>query len=477
MFNDSYLNAAVRFLPGVVSYTTFTIGEYYDALYSGPLYKDTDLVFVAPNKIVNTVDPSGFDADLSYLVGKTVSVEGATTAGNNITKLTVSSVSGGEMVISGASFSAESFVSGTRLFENITKTVMVVLMSTCTVSGSTSIHLSLSEPIGCGDGWNAATEQTIGGYDYQAVDPTNDSGVEQYEPMNDMDIWMSADTISLNYGVWGLENGLEYGEDSLTDREAVDTIIKEEIETDISLGSALLVTVAYTETAAFVGALSSNYVTTAEIEEVMLSGGAFSPATLFNAALEENIVAGAVLAGLGEFLAEVVIAMTIDSAAYSGVNDLPALDDGRRVWVVNLDNGATSQYENYGFTDIIPLDDGKYYGIANDGLYLLEGDDDNGATIDNLINFGKDDMGIANLKNCFNVYAGVDSDGTLYLQVTTDDGTSYTYEARSYGSLTNQRFDLGQGLKGVYWEFILISEERLELEKISFEPIDLGRKV
>lgn len=166
-------------------------------------------------------------------------------------------------------------------------------------------------------------------------------------------------------------------------------------------------------------------------------------------------------------------------AAFSGV---PAYaggaDGGPRVWVVNIETKASSQYDNYGFNSFMEID-GQYYGVADDGIYRLDGDDDAGANINALVEVGKSHLGSAQKKKVLNVYAGASSDGKLLLKVNAD-GQEYTYEARSNTTtLENNRFDVGRGLDGNYFNFTLLNQngDDFDLETVAFEPIILSRKI
>ena len=156
----------------------------------------------------------------------------------------------------------------------------------------------------------------------------------------------------------------------------------------------------------------------------------------------------------------------------------PSLDEDGRVWVVNIDNGASSQYDDYGFNSFFESE-GKYYGVADDGIYELDGATDAGIDIDALLEIGRSDLGIPNKKKIINVYAGVSSTGKMYLKVDADEQV-YTYEARSSSTaIKTHRFDVGKGLEGNYYNLTLINQDGcdFDLETIHFEPIALKGKI
>lgn len=164
----------------------------------------------------------------------------------------------------------------------------------------------------------------------------------------------------------------------------------------------------------------------------------------------------------------------------TGVIIQPALDSTRRVWVVNLENGAAVQYDDYGFNSFME-EDGTYYGLTEDGIYELSGSTDNGMEINSLVSFAKSDLGSKQRKGITNIYTGATSDGSLLLKITVDGGQSYIYRARSYdaSSLKQHRFDTGKGLIGVYHQLELLNEDGddFDIESIHFEPIATRRKI
>ncbi|HBA73480.1 MAG TPA: hypothetical protein DCZ63_15195 [Geobacter sp.] len=151
-----------------------------------------------------------------------------------------------------------------------------------------------------------------------------------------------------------------------------------------------------------------------------------------------------------------------------------------RVWVVNLETGASSQYDDYGFNSFFQDDTtGEYFGIADDGIYRLDGDDDAGAEIAALIDAGRSDLGSPYKKGIVNVYAGVSSTGKMILKVDADEQV-YFYEARSNSTvLKNHRFDVGKGLQGNYYDLTLLNQngDDFDLEMITFEPVVYSRKI
>lgn len=117
-------------------------------------------------------------------------------------------------------------------------------------------------------------------------------------------------------------------------------------------------------------------------------------------------------------------------------------------WVVNIDTGAATRYQDYEFNSFCQGADGKYYGVKDDGLYLLEGE-----SPDVFVDFGRLTLGTEYLKHIINVYAACASEAPLTVTVS-----GYSYNARSSDTtMKDQRFDLGKGLRVTYFEPVLTS--------------------
>lgn len=151
-------------------------------------------------------------------------------------------------------------------------------------------------------------------------------------------------------------------------------------------------------------------------------------------------------------------------------------DDGA-VWVVNLDSNASVQYEQYGFNSFFQRGN-DYYGVANDGIYKLSGDTDNGDPIDALVEFARTNLGSTQAKRLSAVYLAAAGDA-LILKVVTP-GRTNLYTARWGGAdMRNQRVAPGKGLQSAYWQFSVLNQDGadFELGGLEFLPIVTQRRV
>ena len=132
-------------------------------------------------------------------------------------------------------------------------------------------------------------------------------------------------------------------------------------------------------------------------------------------------------------------------------------------YAVNVLTGALTTYQNFGFTQFARVG-GETYAIRPDGLYCLRGDTDNGETLRAMIDFGASDYGTAQGKRIAHVYAGVTTDGEVYVRVTPDDGAERCY--RAVGDSPEFRAPVAKGLKARHWRV------RLELTDATYADVD-----
>lgn len=140
-------------------------------------------------------------------------------------------------------------------------------------------------------------------------------------------------------------------------------------------------------------------------------------------------------------------------------------------WSVNLENNRATRYTDWDFGSV-----SGGYGTSTGGIYALESD----GVVDALIDFGRFDLGVENLKHLPNVYVGTDCDEPFVLEVTTPSGQSYEYEAKRYETgMKNQRFDLGKGLRETWFEAKLMNQRGadFEISTLSVMPTVTARRI
>jgi hypothetical protein len=182
---------------------------------------------------------------------------------------------------------------------------------------------------------------------------------------------------------------------------------------------------------------------------------------------------------IGTYGVSQLSALTAMSLQAQAVAGHAALDDVGRVWVVNMESAASTQYSNYGFNSFF-VRNGESYGVADDGIYRLSGATDLLEPIDAQINLGSNRLGVSHDKLLPAVYINAASDGKLILKVEVDGADPYYYEARSSSEeLDNHRVDTGRGLKGNNWTFTLMNQDGddFELANLEFVPLQGSRRI
>jgi hypothetical protein len=148
------------------------------------------------------------------------------------------------------------------------------------------------------------------------------------------------------------------------------------------------------------------------------------------------------------------------------------------IWVMNRNTGAFTRYEQWNFLATAVLN-GTPYGVRSDGIYRLTGSDDDGEDIEASVDFGEYDFNTTALKRIDACYAGLSSDGDMYLRVNAN-GETYTYAVRNVDEiLRTQRFDIGRGMKASFFAFELVNSEGsdFELDGIEFVAVPLTRRI
>lgn len=154
-------------------------------------------------------------------------------------------------------------------------------------------------------------------------------------------------------------------------------------------------------------------------------------------------------------------------------------------WVMNTEGAMPiSEYDNYQFNSLAYSPD-EMLGCNDQGLYVLDGDDDVGTNIDAEITSLMLDFDTTKLKRMSTAYVGYTSDGQLLLKVRSVDQGVYAerwYEGRNTTAQTSpgeNRMKIGKGLRSRYWTFELVNIDGsdFELDKVELYPVILDRRI
>jgi hypothetical protein len=135
-----------------------------------------------------------------------------------------------------------------------------------------------------------------------------------------------------------------------------------------------------------------------------------------------------------------------------------------------------TEYSNYQFNSFAAMGS-KYLGANENGLYELNGDDDDGEDIIAQIKSGFAQWAGARFTLFKGIYLGVRGEGDFVLRLTTGDGSTYNYGV-STRNMRSTKVHLGKGLRARYFAFELISTgQDFDLESIEFVPLIADRRV
>lgn len=236
-------------------------------------------------------------------------------------------------------------------------------------------------------------------------------------------------------------------------------------------------------------------------KEQLSDGAAFAGAfsthlTARIRALDELLLAGQPVAGL-RVHAAVSDTLALGDAPTSAAQMLAHLqdtvgfavtlrlgDDLYVAWVVNTETRAATQYENFPFNSFAALD-GRYFAAADDGVYRLGGDQDDGEAIRARFRVGLNNLGTGKEKRMPAMYWGYRADGGLVLKVITTEPTGekvenwYALRPRGAGAPREGRTQIGRGIKAVFWDFEVenLDGSDFEIDSLELYPMILDRRV
>lgn len=241
------------------------------------------------------------------------------------------------------------------------------------------------------------------------------------------------------------------------------------VYTDVLDGySSIAVTLAETATHAATIAVSQAFAV------LVSAGSTFSTASSGAKVILIPLAEGASLADV--MTPNAILRLTAEESV--GFAAILVIDGEQYVaWVANSDTFAHSRYEGFNFNSMCRLGD-HYYGANDSGIFLLEGDTDDGEQIDFYATLPKTQFGTSKIKRIPKVYFGVTSTGDMRLKVVTRDGIERVYMIDRMGDgYSELGTAIGRGVKSRYWTFDLYNMNGgdAEIESIEFYPVVLSR--
>jgi len=138
--------------------------------------------------------------------------------------------------------------------------------------------------------------------------------------------------------------------------------------------------------------------------------------------------------------------------------------------VMNLLNQVISTYSNYPFNSLAYFN-GKYLGATDAGIYVLNGNHDNGRNINSKFKTGPMDFGSKQIKYIRDVWVTHRTDGHLALVFSVDEDNSTEVERQTIlvnaTELQEEKIKVPRGLKGRYYT--------IELKNLSGADFDIDK--
>lgn len=137
-----------------------------------------------------------------------------------------------------------------------------------------------------------------------------------------------------------------------------------------------------------------------------------------------------------------------------------------------------THYTNFPFTHIVRYQN-SYFGVAADGLYLLEGMTDAGADIPYAVKTCIDDFKAPEKKTAAAAYFGgrLGPNAAITLHAGEQGQEFYTFTTPRGQGAQNHREKFGRGVKNRYFALSVAGSGALELDNIDLEITNLSRRI
>ena len=147
---------------------------------------------------------------------------------------------------------------------------------------------------------------------------------------------------------------------------------------------------------------------------------------------------------------------------------------------LNTVNMSITEYLDYPFNSFAMLN-GKMLGANVNGLYILEGDDDDGSAISAKIRTVLQDFGDSILKRLRSCYLGIKFTGNMTVKPVGEEeiaGPSSVLSSSNSGYKI-RRAKLGRGPKNTYWAVEVSNNagEDFKIDTIELEQMSTARRI
>ncbi|MBF0568362.1 MAG: hypothetical protein HQK95_05785 [Nitrospirae bacterium] len=197
------------------------------------------------------------------------------------------------------------------------------------------------------------------------------------------------------------------------------------------------------------------------------------------------------MSGHGQYKGNGAVAIPLFALESIGVGTMMGIVRGNdsRVIVLNINTGTLTEYTAYDFNGFCQWGE-DYFAGGDGGIYILEGDTDDGVPISCSIKTSKTELKNArgrdesSIKRVPEVYTVVRTPSPFVFKAMTDDGAENVYlsevtDPSMSDRTAPRRIKLGKGMRGRYWQFAIENTGGAALEIESFEPevAAIGRRV
>lgn len=137
-----------------------------------------------------------------------------------------------------------------------------------------------------------------------------------------------------------------------------------------------------------------------------------------------------------------------------------------------------TRYTNFPFTHIVRYQN-SYYGVAADGLYLLDGATDSSVAIPYAVKTCIDDLGAAEKKTISSAYFGgrLGPGATLTLTAGETGAQAYSFTTPRGALAQNHRQKFGKGVKNRYFALGVAGSGVMELDGLELDVDKLTRRI
>lgn len=235
----------------------------------------------------------------------------------------------------------------------------------------------------------------------------------------------------------------------------------------------------------------------ADVTEQLAISGAVSAAFTAAEALIEGLLVAAAPVDTGSMVAVVSESVSLSEGVATELEAFEAITEGAGfvarfhldtgeyiAWSIGTNNRQLSKYTNFPFNSFAKLGD-LYLGCSSEGIFRLDGPNDDGEAISAKLRGAMTDMGSLGMKRNPYAYLAYSAPTGLILRTILVDEAGdqvehvYRLTAQPTGNIREGRVKLGEGPRSVMWGWKIenVDGGELELHALQFKPVVLARKM